>query len=314
MFDQMGRSGAGLSGLVSMKKIVGINTRGFRLVPAVMLSALVGCSSSPQVQDGPPADSVDISTIPDAVPSPIQVPVKNTPYTLGGIHYQPMASANGYAEKGQASWYGTKFHGKQTANGEIYDMFKMTAAHKTLPLPSYVKVTNLENGQSVVVRVNDRGPFHGDRLIDLSYVAAKKLGFADSGLANVAIEGIDPETFARSPAHERDGELLYLQLAAFKNYHNAQLLRRDLFSRAGVQAKVVKGDAPEPLYRVRIGPVESPDHLEELLEGLSSAEFASPYLVYEKPVDEKSMGDARTSEKMVTEVEAEQSEQVVKAP
>ncbi|WP_305881910.1 septal ring lytic transglycosylase RlpA family protein [Endozoicomonas sp. SCSIO W0465] len=300
-----------------------INTLLFRLVAAVMLFTLVGCSST-QVQDGPPADSVDVSTIPDAIPSPIQVPLKNTPYTLGGIHYQPMASANGYAENGQASWYGTKFHGKQTANGEIYDMFKMTAAHKTLPLPSYVKVTNLENGQSVVVRVNDRGPFHGDRLIDLSYVAAKKLGFADSGLANVAIEGIDPETFARSPAHQRDGDLLYLQLAAFKNYHNAQLLRRDIFSRVGAQAKVVKGEAPESLYRVRIGPVESPDHLEELLEGLSSAEFASPFLVYEKPVyekpvhekpgNEKSFGEGGSSEKAVTEVEAEQPEQLVGAP
>ena len=222
MFGQWERSGAIPPGFLSMSTIRGINTLAFRLLPAVILLALVGCSST-KIQDGPPADSVDVSTIPDAVPSPIQVPVKNTPYTQGGIHYQPMASANGYAENGQASWYGTKFHGKQTANGEIYDMFKMTAAHKTLPLPSYVKVTNLENGQSVVVRVNDRGPFHGDRLIDLSYVAAKKLGFADSGLANVAIEGIDPETFARSPAHERDGDLLYLQMAAFRNYHNAQL-------------------------------------------------------------------------------------------
>ncbi len=309
MFDQLGRSGAFFSGFASMKRIMVSSTPAFRsFTTAVLLLALAGCSST-SVQDGPPSESVDVSAIPDAVPSPIQVPLKNTPYTLGGINYQPMASANGYSENGQASWYGTKFHGKQTANGEVYDMFKMTAAHKTLPLPSYVKVTNLENGQSVVVRVNDRGPFHGDRLIDLSYVAAKKLGFEGSGLANVAIEGIDPESFSRSPAHERDGDLLYLQLAALKNYHNAQLLRRDIFSRVGVQAKVVKGEESEPLYRVRIGPVESPDHLEELLEGLNSAEFTPPYLVYEKPVSEKNI-----SEKAVTEVEAEQSEQVVRAP
>ena len=247
---------------------------------ALMLMALAGCSSQ-SVQDGPPSEPVDVSGIPDAIPSPIQVPLKNTPYTLGGIDYQPMISANGYLENGLASWYGTKFHGKQTANGEIYDMFKMTAAHKTLPLPSYVKVTNVENGQSVVVRVNDRGPFHGDRLIDLSYVAAKKLGFADSGLANVTIEGIDPETFSRSPAHELDGELLYLQLAALKSYHNAQLLRRDVFSKVGIQAIVVKGEESEPLYRVRVGPVESPDHLESLLESLNDAEFEEPFLIYE---------------------------------
>ncbi|MFK0569683.1 septal ring lytic transglycosylase RlpA family protein [Endozoicomonas sp.] len=272
---------------------------------ALFLLALVGCSST-SVQDGPPSESVDISSIPDAVPSPIQVPLKNTSYTLGGVSYQPMASANGYSESGQASWYGTKFHGKQTANGEVYDMFKMTAAHKTLPLPSYVKVTNVENGQSVVVRVNDRGPFHGDRLIDLSYVAARKLGFADSGLASVAIEGIDSGSFSRSPAHKLDGELLYLQLAALKNYHNAQLLRRDIFAKAGVQAKVVKGEESEPLYRVRVGPVESPDHLESLLEGLSAAEYEPPFLVYEKPVYEKPVYEKP--------VAAKEAEQVVQAP
>ncbi|MGB1270496.1 MAG: septal ring lytic transglycosylase RlpA family protein [Endozoicomonas sp.] len=246
------------------------------------LLVLAGCGGSP-VKDGPPSGPVDISGIPDAVPSFIQVPLKNSPYVLGGVTYEPMKSANGYAESGKASWYGTKFHGKQTANGEVYDMYKMTAAHKTLPLPSYVKVTNKENGKSVVVRVNDRGPFHGDRLIDLSYVAAKKLGYADSGLASVTIEGIDPESFVGSKAHRAEDDVLYLQLAALKNYHNAQLMRRAVFQRVGVKANVVVGDeSPEPLYRVRIGPVESPEYLETLLESLSSAEFDTPYLVYEK--------------------------------
>lgn len=287
MCDQAGRSGGFIQGFVAVNNAMGSTIFTFRSCAAVLfVLALAGCSST-SVQDGPPSEPVDVSSIPDAVPSSIQVPLKNTPYTLGGITYQPMASANGYSESGRASWYGTKFHGKQTANGEVYDMFKMTAAHKTLPLPSYVKVTNVESGQSIVVRVNDRGPFHGDRLIDLSYVAAKKLGFADSGLANVAIEGIDSETFTRSPVHELDGELLYLQLAALENYHNAQLLRRDIFSKVGVQAKVVKGEESEPLYRVRVGPVESPDHLESLLESLSAAEFESPFLIYEKPVSEK---------------------------
>ena len=237
----------------------------------VMLLALSGCSTTTtkeSIQDGPPSGPpVDISAIPDAVPAPIQVPLKNTPYTLGGVSYQPLATANGYSEAGLASWYGTKFHGKQTANGEIYDLYKMTAAHKTLPLPSYVKVTNVENGHSVVVRVNDRGPFHSERLIDLSYVAARKLGFADSGLAKVTIEGIDLETFTRSPI--RDGQLLYLQLAALKSHHNAQLMRREIFAKTGVQARVVKSEEATPIYRVRIGPVESPEHLEQL-ESLES--------------------------------------------
>lgn len=299
MFDQLGRPDLFYQGLESMKNAVGSSTLLVRRLPAVavMLMVLIGCGSKSVQQDGPPSDHVDIHAIPDAVPSSAQAPLKNTPYTFGGVIYQPMTSANGYSENGQASWYGKKFHGKQTANGEIYDMFKMTAAHKTLPLPSYVKVTNIENGLSVVVRVNDRGPFHDERLIDLSYVAAKKLGFADSGVANVAIEGIDPEAFSHSSIHERDGELLYLQLAAFKNYHNAQLLRRDIFSRIGVQSKVVKGQESEPLYRVRIGPVESPDHLEALLESLNAAKFVTPYLVYEKREYGKTEENRRLPEK-----------------
>ena len=250
---------------------------------AAVFLLLAGCSSTQlQVQDGPPDGVVDLRNIPDAVPEPIQVPLKNTPYELGGIQYEPMKSANGYSEQGVASWYGTKFHGKQTANGEVYDLYKMTAAHKTLPLPSYVKVTNLENGLSIVVRVNDRGPFIGDRLIDLSYVAAKKLGFSDVGLANVAIEGINPESFSKFAKGEANDELVYLQLAALKNYHSAQLLRRQVFTAIGARVKVVRGEEqPEPYYRVRIGPVESPEHMESLLENLAAAQFDSPFVVYE---------------------------------
>ena len=260
---------------------------------------LTGCSGAQvKVQDGPPEDVVDLRNIPDAVPEPIQVPLKNTPYELDGVRYEPMESANGYVEQGIASWYGTKFHGKQTANGEIYDLYKMTAAHKTLPLPSYVKVTNLENNLSIVVRVNDRGPFVGDRLIDLSYVAAKKLGFADVGLANVAIEGIDPESFSRFARGEANDEIVYLQLAALKNFHSAQLLRRQVYSAIGARVKVVSGDEqPEPFYRVRIGPVESPEHMESLLENLASAQFDPPYVVYEPAQGVESNTESGLTEK-----------------
>lgn len=250
---------------------------------AAVFLLLAGCSSTPvQVQDGPPDGVINLRNIPDAVPEPVQVPLKNTPYELGGIRYEPMESANGYSEQGIASWYGTKFHGKQTANGEIYDLYKMTAAHKTLPLPSYVKVTNLDNNLSIVVRVNDRGPFIDDRLIDLSYVAAKKLGFADTGLAHVAIEGINPESFSKFARGEANGEVVYLQLAALKNYHSAQLLRRKVYSAIGARVKVVTGEEqPEPFYRVRIGPIESPEQMESLLENLAAAEFDPPFVVYE---------------------------------
>lgn len=112
------------------------------------------------------------------------------PYKVLGQYYTPMQSSKGHEEKGEASWYGQKFHGHKTANGEIFDMFALSAAHKTLPLPSFVKVTNLSNNKTITVRVNDRGPFHGDRVIDLSYGAAKKLGYHESGVANVKVEVI----------------------------------------------------------------------------------------------------------------------------
>lgn len=179
---------------------------------AVAIVLVAGCSSkptptSPVVQggaisgpegyvrpskDGAPWWDVDVSSIPDAVPTPHFGPFKANPYTVLGKTYYPMADGRNYREIGTASWYGTKFHGQPTANGEKYDLYGMSAAHKTLPLPSYVRVTNLDNGKSVVLRVNDRGPFYSDRIIDLSFAAAKKLGFAETGTARVEVEGIDP--------------------------------------------------------------------------------------------------------------------------
>ena len=147
---------------------------------------------SPPHKDGAPWWDVDVSRIPDAVPMPHYGPVKASPYVVFGKQYYPIPDARRYQAVGPASWYGTKFHGQATANGETYDLYGMTAAHKTLPLPSYVRVTNLENGKSAILRVNDRGPFYSDRIIDLSFAAAKKLGYAENGTARVKVEGIDP--------------------------------------------------------------------------------------------------------------------------
>lgn len=144
-------------------------------------------------RDGAPWWEVDVSRIPDAVPMPHYGNYKASPYSVLGKTYYPMNDARRYRATGTASWYGTKFHGQATANGEAYDLYGMTAAHKTLPLPSYVRVTNLDNGKSVIVRVNDRGPFYSDRIIDLSFAAAKKLGYAENGTARVQVEGIDPQ-------------------------------------------------------------------------------------------------------------------------
>lgn len=162
-----------------------------------LLSACSSASKSPSggarpSTDGAPNYQMDVSTIPDAVPTPHTGPYKATPYTVLGKSYSPMQDGRNYREQGEASWYGTKFHGQATANGEEYDLYGMTAAHKTLPLPTYVQVTNLDNQRRVIVRVNDRGPFYSTRIIDLSYAAAKKLGFAERGVARVLVEGIDP--------------------------------------------------------------------------------------------------------------------------
>src|SRR5476651_123959 len=144
-------------------------------------------------KDGAPWWDVDVSRIPDATPTLHTGPYKANPYTVLGKTYFPLTDSKRYVAQGTASWYGTKFHGQNTANGEVYDLYGMSAAHKTLPLPSYVRVTNLDNNRTVILRVNDRGPFYSDRIIDLSYAAAKKLGYAEIGTARVKVEGIDPQ-------------------------------------------------------------------------------------------------------------------------
>ncbi|MDP5054692.1 MAG: septal ring lytic transglycosylase RlpA family protein, partial [Congregibacter sp.] len=151
------------------------------------LSTLLACSSStPKVAwegDGAPVASLDPDDVADATPrpDPILRAGNTSPYSIEGVEYRVLSTAQGYSEKGIASWYGTKFHGNKTANGEVYDLYLATAAHRSLPIPSYARVTNLWNGHQIVVRVNDRGPFHADRGIDLSSAAAVKLGVVDKG-------------------------------------------------------------------------------------------------------------------------------------
>ncbi len=165
----------------------------------LLLAAAIlgGCASSPPpVQDRAPtnAGKRDFSRIPDAVPRAEPKSRGGNPasYVVLGKRYQVLDSSEGFVQRGVASWYGSKFHGRLTSNGEVYDMYQMTAAHKTLPIPTYVQVTNLFTNRSVVVRVNDRGPFHDDRIIDLSYAAARKLGITGDGTALVEVRAIDP--------------------------------------------------------------------------------------------------------------------------
>ena len=147
--------------------------------------------------DAYPVDPPDVSQIPDAVPR-VEAPSRGgnrAVYEVWGKSYRVLPDARGYTQQGTASWYGEKFHGYATSNGEIYDMYKMTAAHRSLPLPTYARVTSLDNGESVIVRVNDRGPFHSDREIDLSYAAAARLDILERGTGRVMVEAIDPEAW-----------------------------------------------------------------------------------------------------------------------
>jgi len=181
----------------------------FRTAAAPALAALLaGCGGGPggyykgDGPGGPPP--VNLDRIADATPraEPLNLGA-NTPYTALGRKYAPYTSLTAYRARGVATWYGRKFHGKKTASGERYDMYAMSAAHTLLPIPSYARVTNLANGKSVVVRINDRGPFHSNRVIDLSYAAAYKLGIIQAGSAEVEVESINPAKIRASSLEAR---------------------------------------------------------------------------------------------------------------
>lgn len=166
-----------------------------RITLCLLVLGLAGCATVPRAaKDGAPLHDVDVSKIPNAVPMALPKSKYGNPahYEVYGKRYHVKNSSDNYQERGIASWYGTKFHSKRTSSGEPYDLYTMTAAHKTLPLPTFVKVRNLENGREIIVKVNDRGPFHDNRIIDLSYVAAKKLGITPTGTGLVELTAINP--------------------------------------------------------------------------------------------------------------------------
>jgi rare lipoprotein A len=213
----------------------------------------------------PPPPPANINDIPDAVPRIEPRSSRGNPlsYEVFGKRYLILPTAEGYKERGVASWYGPDFHTRATSSGEPYDMYAMTAAHKTLPIPAYARVTNLSNGKSVVVRVNDRGPFVDNRIIDLSYTAAHKLGMTQAGTAFVEVEVITPGTAAEAARGIAPPALpdplapprLYLQAGAFGVAANAtQLMER--LRKAGVANVLLREpDATVGLYRVRVGPI-----------------------------------------------------------
>jgi rare lipoprotein A len=274
------------------------------LVGAVWLA---GCASSSRTRQAPvpptieakksqgggyylddgPGDSPppNLQNIPDAVPrtEPMHQ-YANRPYMVAGVNYTPVSEGTGFRQTGMASWYGKRFHGKPTSSGEIYNMYGMTAAHPTLPIPSYARVTSLDSGKSVIVRINDRGPFHSDRVIDLSYTAAYKLGIAGRGSAMVSVESIDPETEAmqdKAPPPGKDGMSgargssragaekpgdqgvasdnadkpgYYVQLGAFGNPANAEKLLKQAREALEIPAEQVQVEQAGSLHHVKLGP------------------------------------------------------------
>lgn len=257
---------------------------------------LGGCASKDNAgrysiqQDRGPDHAVDLSKVPDAVPrqEPHSRWGNKTPYTVLGKRYHVLPSVEGYRQRGVASWYGKKFHGHTTSNGEVYDMYQMSAAHKSLPLPSYVRVTNLDNGRQVVVRVNDRGPFHDGRVIDLSYAAAYRLDMLGGGTARVEVEAIIPGEQLMTSAQGRSGVPAQqaaitgrvLQVAALSSAGGARSLASELQALLNEPAQVQNTERNgRTLYRVRLGPLSGTHTLNWLLQQLSQAGYPGAHLV-----------------------------------
>ena len=255
----------------------------------LILSSLTACSFSSR--DGAPKKHVNVANIPDAKPriEPRSAGGNPASYEVFGKTYHVMHDSRNYVERGIASWYGTKFHGNRTSNGEIYDMYKMTAAHKSLPIPTYVQVTNLKNSRKIIVRVNDRGPFHNNRIIDLSYVAAKKLGIIGTGTGFVEVQAIDPRTWKKQKQKttrqtslaSNSYEALYIQAGAFTSQHNATRLQRQLHALFPEQTVQLARNNQDRLFRVRVGPISTVDEADRVAQTISDNGYPDPHVVLE---------------------------------
>jgi rare lipoprotein A len=258
-------------------------------LPLALALIAAGCAG-PQIRTPshptptlpPPAPiPADIENIPDPVPRSEPKSARGNPafYDVLGKRYFVLSSADGYQERGVASWYGPGFHAASTSNGERYDMYGMTAAHKTLPLPSYVQVTNLRNGKHVIVRVNDRGPFKDGRIIDLSYSAAAKLGMLKEGTVFVEVRALTPVQKASPPPPPQPTSDLYVQAGAFATEENATRLLGQLRAK-GVSDAFVREDQVDgkTLYRVRVGPIPNVNEFDRVVKRLRSLGVADARL------------------------------------
>jgi rare lipoprotein A len=293
-----------------------------RLLSLLLLLLVAACGSTPPRTEEPgapearppgkggyykddgPGENVppNLASIPDAVPR-VEPPHRfaNRPYNVFGKDYVPISLSQPYREQGMASWYGKKFHGQKTSSGEVYDMYAMTAAHKTLPIPSYARVTNLANGKSVVVRINDRGPFHSDRIIDLSYAAAYRLGYVAAGSARVEVESVNPETSSRvqvaaiaDKAPEKaeldakgaaqakatvEAKATYIQVGAFSVRENAEDLKARVIRELAGLSDAVQVLLVGNLWRLQVGPYRSSDDARSVASRIENELNLKPLLV-----------------------------------
>lgn len=300
------------------------------LLPLCLMAVISACSTTGDSQSGryalnkdaPPGDGItlDPDSIQDAVPifEPRTAAGNKTPYTVLGETYTVMPESRGYSETGKVSWYGKKFHGYKTSNGETYDMYKMSAAHKSLPIPSYVRVTNLTNGRSGIVRVNDRGPFHSDRIMDLSYAAAVKLGIVQTGTATVRLEAIEPSSSAYAKREADQDSLPATRKTSRKTATPAPVVREmanttpmateavpqptptasgNTYLQAGafrnqdaalamreklvsLTGRPVNVDSLQGFYKVRIGPLDDDNDARNVADLLVQYSYARPMVVY----------------------------------
>src|SRR3990167_8910829 len=285
IFHRMERSSMGLLPHIKSAIIV------------LLIAVLTSCAHT-RKGDGPPNFDVDVSRIPNPVPKPEPLAKYGNmkSYKVAGKRYYTMKSCQTFQQTGTASWYGTMFHERRTSSGEKYDMLGMTAAHKTLPLPTYVEVTNLKNNRQIIVKVNDRGPFSSNRIIDLSYAAAKKLGMLGKGTASVRIKAINPYTYTQPGSRyigeqvrdaapivatavksdvTRAARYIYLQAGAFKNKTYALKLKNRLASMLTFPVRISNPAVNSNLYRVEVGPIRNSTDAEAISQRLKNIGIAA---------------------------------------
>lgn len=255
-----------------------LRTTGVVLV-ALVLSACAGDGGRPkEAADGPSSRNIKATDVRDAVPvaEPRARYGNRSPYEVLGKKYTVMDSSRGYKKRGIASWYGSKFHGRRTSSGEPFDMHLATAAHRNLPLPTYAEVTNLDNGRKVIVKINDRGPFHEDRLIDLSYGAAVKIGMADTGTARVEVRTISFDQKAADRPATKIADGTFLQVGAFGNRDSAEQLAGRMMEERLQPVSIQRGN---DLFKVWIGPYENDSDIALAVNRLIELGYERPHKV-----------------------------------